>query len=70
MCTKPCSEYFTSCNCSKMSIGANVALLNDPETLKWHEAMHQPDWEQFYDAVREEIKSLEKLATLGTSFSD
>jgi hypothetical protein len=33
------------------------------DTYKYHEAMHQPDWELFQKAALDEIKTLEQLGT-------
>ena len=36
-----------------------AATSSDPDTLKWHEAIKESDWEQFYEAAQTEIQTLQ-----------
>ena len=36
---------------------------SDPDTLKWHQAIKEDDWEQFYEAAQTEIKTLQDIGT-------
>jgi hypothetical protein len=36
---------------------------SNPDTLRHHKAMSEPDWEEFRDSALKEIKTLEELGT-------
>jgi hypothetical protein len=36
---------------------------SDPDTLKWHQAIKEDDWELFYEAAQKEIQTLQDIGT-------
>ena len=42
---------------------AYVATNTDPDTLKWHQAIKEEDWENFYEAAQKEIQTLQDIGT-------